>query len=137
LAPHFDEYFTWTSLTTTHQQKPQMPALLNEFQQHGKIYSANMRWRIFRPLCTEGLILTGDAAAVIDPAAGQGILNALWSGIYAGKTAVSCMAHPSYENIYLASYDQWFLEQYETKVFQLRKLYSQHGIQINTESTDL
>lgn len=130
LAPHLDDRCTWTRLSITHQEKLMPPTELDGCTQLGNIHSANMQWRMFRPACTEGLLLIGDAAAIIDPAAGQGILNALWSGIYAGKTVVSCMRNAPYESFYLAAFDQWSVERYRERVESLRKLYALHGIKI-------
>jgi len=129
LAPHADGYCTWTCVSLTHHKKLLPPENLETV---GAIHSANMQWRIFRPLCSEGLLLIGDAAAIIDPAAGQGILNALHSGIAAGQTVASCLHQPFNENFYLAAYDQWSVAQYEQKVNQLHSLYQLHGININS-----
>ena len=96
----------------------------------GKIQFANMRWRLYRPLCSEGIILCGDAAGILDPAAGQGIFNALYSGIIAANTVVTCLNEPDLASFHLASYDNWFVEQFEMKVKQLEEYYNEHGIEM-------
>lgn len=42
------------------------------------------------PISGERFLLAGDAASLIDPATGEGIGNAMLSGIIAGKHAVMC-----------------------------------------------
>ncbi|HZV70769.1 MAG TPA: hypothetical protein VFG10_14540 [Saprospiraceae bacterium] len=89
-----------------------------------------MRWRLFRPVCSEGLVLCGDAAGILDPAAGQGIFNALMSGMQAANTIVKCIANPNLAAFHLAQYDDWFVKQFEMKVKQLRLYYEEHGITV-------
>ena len=87
-----------------------------------------MRWRLYRPVCKEGVVLCGDAAGILDPAAGQGILNALWSGMIAANAVVSCLQQPELEAFNLARYDDWFVRQYEEKAAILKSYYEEHGI---------
>jgi len=89
-----------------------------------------MRWRLYRPVCKEGVVLCGDAAGILDPAAGQGIFNALWSGMVAAQAVVSCLQQPEMEGFHLARYDNWFIEQYTEKAEKLRLYYEEHGIAI-------
>jgi flavin-dependent dehydrogenase len=106
------------------------PEFLKKYSLFGAIKKANMRWRLFRPVCREGVILCGDAAGVLDPAAGQGILNSLCSGIKAAQGVIACLETPEYENIILAQYDDWFYEQYASKVESLSEYYRKHGIDV-------
>lgn len=122
--------FYWTKLSSKKKADFLVPTELAKSYQTKISKVANMRWRIFRPLCIEGGILCGDAACLIDPAAGQGILNALSSGIKAGQTAVSCIQNSQYENIILAEYDSWCLNQFEQKVNQLKEYYKSEGINV-------
>lgn len=89
---------------------------------------ANMRWRIFRPLCREGVVLCGDAACLMDPASGQGIFNALNSGIKAAQTVMYCIERPEYENVILANYDDWMFSLFEEKTNMLSKYYQEANI---------
>jgi flavin-dependent dehydrogenase len=97
-----------------------------------KNHFANMRWRLFRPVCSEGIVLCGDAAGILDPAAGQGIFNALMSGIQAAGTVVKCIADENLAAFHLAQYDDWFVNQFEMKAEQLRKYYLEHDIHVFT-----
>ncbi len=130
LAPEPPHRCTWTRLALKEREKKDLlpPIELSQYAVAGKIKVSNRRWRIFRPLCKEGVILCGDAAGILDPAAGQGVFNALWSGIKAAQTVDSCLREPDYETVFLAQYDDWFIQQYEQKVEQLRNHYKAHGV---------
>lgn len=130
LAPELNGRCSWTRLETKGKQSFLPPQELSGFPVIGNIKKANRRWRVYRPLCTEGVILCGDAAGVLDPAAGQGILNALHSGIMAAKTVTSCIALPNLTAIYLAQYDGWFLDDFRKKTEQLNEFYMLHKISI-------
>jgi len=130
LAPQPQNYCAWTMLSVKGEKSLLPPVELQDYPVIGKIHFANMRWRMFRPLCTEGIVLCGDAAGILDPAAGQGIFNALMSGIVAGNTVVSCLREPDFASFHLAYYDDWFVQQFEAKVKQLKDYYKEHGITI-------
>lgn len=126
IAPESDYRFTWTRLATDRKD-----VLCDPFPNAyliSKIYSSNVRWRLFRPICQYNILLCGDAAGILDPAAGQGILNALWSGIMAGNTIISCFQKPLTKNYLFAMYDQWFVTQFENKIFALSEYYTKVGI---------
>jgi flavin-dependent dehydrogenase len=130
LAPQPPQYCTWTRLSVV-KEKSLLPSdELKDYPIIGKIKFANMRWRLFRPVCSEGIILCGDAAGILDPAAGQGIFNALLSGIQAGNTVISCIHKPDLASFILAQYDDWFVQQFEGKVKRLNQYYKDHGITI-------
>lgn len=130
LAPQPPNYCSWTRLSVKGDKSLLPPDELIDYAVIGKILFANMRWRMFRPLCTEGILLCGDAAGILDPAAGQGIFNALMSGIVAGNTVVSCFKEPDFASFHLTYYDDWFVQQFELKVKQLKAYYEEHGINI-------
>lgn len=130
LAPHLNEYCAWTRLTGKGEKSFLPPEELKDDELVGAVQIANMRWRMFRPVCSEGIVLCGDSAGLLDPAAGQGIFNALWSGITAANTVVACLRQPDYSAFHLAQYDNWFVQQFEMKVEQLRKYYQENKIKI-------
>lgn len=134
LAPYPPHYCSWTRLSIKGEKDLSQPQEIKDYHVFGKVQFANMRWRMYRPVCREGVVLCGDAAGILDPAAGQGILNALWSGIEAGKTVVSCIQQPDFAAYHLAQYDDWFVSQFEEKVRKLGEYYREHGISINTDS---
>ncbi|MGB8193798.1 MAG: NAD(P)/FAD-dependent oxidoreductase [Chitinophagaceae bacterium] len=130
LAPASQAYCTWTRLARKGEKDFRSPKELEHFALAGNVQVANMRWRIFRPLCTEGLVLCGDAAGIIDPAAGQGILNAICSGIYAARTVIACFANPALASFYLAQYDDWYLSQFQEKADRLKQYYAEQGVNV-------
>ena len=130
LAPQPQDFCAWTRLSTTGDKSLLPPDELRKYQTTSKINFANMRWRLFRPVCSEGIVLCGDAAGILDPAAGQGIFNALLSGITAANTIISCIQKPDAANFQLAYYDDWFVRQFEEKVRQLKRYYNENSINI-------
>ena len=133
LAPQPPGHCAWTRLSLKGEASLLPPAELKDGTIVGKIQFANMRWRMFRPVCTEGIVLCGDAAGILDPAAGQGIFNALWSGIEAANTVVRCLQQFDYEGVHLAYYDDWFVQQFEMKVNTLKAYYEEQGIKVKSE----
>ena len=128
LAPESSGNCTWTKLSVKGKQDFSPPDELDGSLLIGKIKKSNRRWRVFRPVCTEGVLLCGDAAGIIDPAAGQGILTAIFSGIMAAKTIGSCINDPDFTAFHLARYDEWFVEHYRKKVEELKQFYALQGI---------
>lgn len=134
LAPELPGTCSWTRLAIKGRADFFPPAELEGSALISEIKIANRRWRVSRPVCKEGLLLCGDAAGVIDPAAGQGILNAMRSAIMAAKTVKACITYPDLEAFYLAKYDDWFLTDFRDKAQHLKELYSLHGIKIFEEA---
>lgn len=130
LAPEQPDRCTWTRLEIKGKQQFLPPAELETYALAAKIKVSNRRWRAFRPVCKEGVLLCGDAAGIIDPAAGQGILNAILSATMAAKTVKACMSNPAFEAVYLAGYDDWFISNYMDKVNHLQHFYKLQGITI-------
>lgn len=130
IAPESGTRCTWTRLALKGRNDFLPPGELRHLALIGKIKTSNRRWQLFRPVCREGVILCGDAAGIIDPAAGQGILNALLSGMMAAKTVHSIVNDPVYEAFQLAAYDDWFLRNYMDKVEKLKGFYALHNISL-------
>ena len=59
-----------------------------------------------RKLSGEGYILTGDAASLIDPLTGEGIANALLSGVVAAEKAAECLEKNDFSANILRGYDE-------------------------------
>jgi digeranylgeranylglycerophospholipid reductase len=63
---------------------------------------------VCRPLpstVADGLIVAGDAAHVVDPITGGGILNAMYTGRFAGEVAGECISRGNCSSRALAGYD--------------------------------
>jgi flavin-dependent dehydrogenase len=130
VAPISGGKFYWTGISTKGKLETVSRGELFDFNTGNTIRKANRRWGIFRPLVKLGLILCGDAASVIDPAAGDGILNALDSGTRAAETIAQCISLPELEQHYLMRYDDWYFKRYVAKVRRLREYYKRHGIDV-------
>jgi flavin-dependent dehydrogenase len=130
LAPEPPNRCSWTRLSRAGIGRPEPPIELKKYSPHGRLRVANVRWRIFRPLIKNGVLLAGDAAGILDPAAGQGILIAIWSGIMAARAVISSLIDPLSENWHMAYYDQWYVEQFERRAEQLKKYYQDHRIHL-------
>lgn len=116
---------TYTRLSAKGQQETGAPLLLIGAGIHHLPLKSNMRWRLCSTVAMEGLILCGDAAAVIDPAAGQGNLNAIYSGIKASEAAAGAIRHPEHEQELLKKYSDWVCKGYSERSQQLRSYYSE------------
>jgi flavin-dependent dehydrogenase len=136
LAPEPPDRCTWTRLSLTGDKTFRQPPELDVYGSTKNTFASNRRWRAFRPLVKEGLALCGDAAGIIDPSAGQGILNALMSGIKAGQCVCQCISNAPLQSFYLAQYDDWFIRQFEEKVSQLKKYYAGLGILLFEETPE-
>lgn len=130
LAPLAPDRSAWTRLEKKGKQEFRPPEDLIHYTAAEKIKKSNRRWQVWRPLCTEGVLLCGEAAGIIDPAAGQGILNAVVSAVMAAKTIRNCIRKPDLESFFLARYDDWYMNDYVSKVTQLKYFYSYWGIDL-------
>jgi menaquinone-9 beta-reductase len=59
-----------------------------------------------RKLSGDNYILTGDAASLIDPLTGEGIANALLSGVVAAEKAAECLQKNDFSSQILRGYDE-------------------------------
>ena len=63
-----------------------------------------------RPLSGEGFLLVGDAASLIDPFTGEGIGNALYSGMIAAEVIKDAVQQNRYDRTFLKKYDTIFYD---------------------------
>jgi flavin-dependent dehydrogenase len=59
-----------------------------------------------RNISGDHFLLTGDAASLIDPFTGEGISNAMLSGMYAAETAIHAIHENDFSKKRLCQYDQ-------------------------------
>jgi menaquinone-9 beta-reductase len=87
----------------------QVPALAARFQHaqlQGTIQGFGLPLGARRlPLSGAGFLLCGDAAALIEPATGEGIGNAMLSGQYAAELLVQACQADRFDAAFLAAYD--------------------------------
>ncbi len=123
--------FAWTQLSKRGKQSFNAPEIFKNWHTENITAKMNTRWSIFETLAIPGIILCGDAAGNVDPSAGHGLINALYSGIKAGETAVNSIVDPENETVFLTNYDQWFRNLFLSKVDKLQNAYTHLGIEIN------
>ncbi|WP_158994002.1 NAD(P)/FAD-dependent oxidoreductase [Mucilaginibacter sp. L196] len=129
LAPEPPSRCTWTTISFTKERKLDCPAALKEFKNNMlSLNSANVRWRVFKCLAFNKILLVGDAAGILDPGAGQGILNACWSGIAAARTVINIVRSNHVADLALKNYETWFMSKYLHNVNQLRTYYENMDI---------
>jgi flavin-dependent dehydrogenase len=63
-----------------------------------------------RPLSGKHFLVTGDAGSLIDPFTGEGIGNAMYSGMLAAKHIEKCIATNQFDATFNLQYDQAFYE---------------------------
>jgi menaquinone-9 beta-reductase len=63
-----------------------------------------------RPLSGDGFLLAGDAGSLIDPFTGEGIGNALYSGMMAADMITQAIKLQRYDAVFLKEYDNAFYE---------------------------
>lgn len=95
---------TWTALG----RDAAPPAKLHAASLAGSTMGSDVTWQLSTALSRASMLLVGDAAGSLDPATGQGVLNALTSGIAAARTLVACVAAPEAAPWHLARYEDWF-----------------------------
>jgi len=79
------------------------------------------------PVSGERFMLCGDAASLIDPLNGEGIGNAMWSGMLAAEQAIACFGQQRFDASFLTDYDrrlyEKFLPELRKKLF-LQRLFN-------------
>ena len=63
-----------------------------------------------RPVSGDRFLLVGDAGSLIDPFTGEGIGNALYSGMMAANHIVDCIKHNRFDAEFLSQYDTAFYD---------------------------
>lgn len=123
IAPEKGNNFTWTQVAQKGWTDFSPPESLKGLPLTGSIDVYNVRWRLFRPTAVNGLLLCGDAAALIDPASSQGILSAVMSAIMAVTAIKNIIDAPHLEQFIYAGYDQWLTDQFESRASKLEAYY--------------
>jgi geranylgeranyl reductase family protein len=88
------------------RQSPLLQARFQMAREVGKVEGFGLPIASRRvPMSGDRFLLAGDAASLIDPASGDGIGNAILSGIIAAETAISALENNSLGPASLGSYD--------------------------------
>ncbi|MBB6238053.1 flavin-dependent dehydrogenase [Pedobacter sp. AK013] len=125
LAPEINHYCTWTQVSTGKNKIYQAPVALLNASLVSPIQIHSMRWRLYNQVYTDRIFLCGDAAGLLDPSSGQGILMSVMSGIFAADTIAGIFSKEHSEAIAGSHYQQWFQQVFRDKVSQLNKYYAE------------
>ncbi len=97
---------------------------LGAIRPEGALAGFDVSWSRVRPCAGRGYLLVGDAAATVDPASGQGVMTALWSGCVASAVLARIKRQPNMEPWLLATYDGWQAERYAERIGPLGAYYA-------------
>ncbi len=108
IAPEPDGRCTWTRVGSS-----EVPGRLAGCPELAPARGFDVRRSMVRPCAGPGWMLLGDAAATVEPATGQGVLTALWSGIAAARTVLAMREQPALRELWLARYDDAVVRRWE------------------------
>ena len=86
-------------------------------------FGADVTWRRAAVPAAPGLLLAGDAAGVLDPAAGSGVLRALVTGTVAARAVADVRLGRLPEQHVIAAYRRWLASWFRADVARLDGLY--------------
>jgi flavin-dependent dehydrogenase len=98
-----------------------LPPALHGLRPLGRPRGADMSWRVLRSPAGRGYCIVGDAAAVLDPTAGNGVLRALMSGIMAAHVARAILDDVSDRATHRAAYNTWLHAWFASDVATLQE----------------
>lgn len=81
-----------------------------------RVRGAEVTWRVLTRTAGPGWFAIGDAAAVSDPSAGQGVLRAISSGMMVGHLLTSIHSGKASKEEASGVYDEWFRSWFEQTV---------------------
>ena len=120
------DLYSWTRLDLSGAVTPAdyVPEELRPLALHGRSRSADVGWRRARVAAGRGFFVCGDAGALIDPAASQGVIRALLGGATAGGLIALCLAGQTSERGAAVRYRSWLAAAHRREALRLRALYS-------------
>ena len=86
-------------------------------------FGADVTWRRAAVTASPGLLVAGDAAGVLDPASGSGVLRALVTGTVAARAVVDVRLGRLAEQHVVAAYRRWVASWFRADVARLDGLY--------------
>jgi len=119
-APQFtrrDRTWTWMAQVEQHRYHwarvdpasvdGARPTLLDHLEADGPTRAADVTWRRVAPAAGEGFFLAGDAALVLDPSGGTGVLRGLMTGIMAAHAMTRVSRGELTDQAATEGYDAW------------------------------
>lgn len=120
--------FHWTRLCFLPENQVQSipPALFKHLTASGPVRGADVTWRVCQQAAGAGFFIAGDAAFVLDPAASQGVLKALMSGMMAAHAVIQARSSPWHELNIQHQYQHWVNEWFHRDRRKMSELYRAH-----------
>lgn len=116
--------WAWVRLDLTRTQRPPgAPPHLQSLQPVGAARAVDVTWRAASVTTAPGLLVVGDAAAVLDPSRGGGVLRALVTGAVAGQAVLDVATGRRPEQHVLTAYGHWVRREFGADVARMRELY--------------
>lgn len=118
--------YQWTRLSFIEEslEKDWIPKEFHGLERLGPTSGADMTWRMVKHPGGWGYFLTGDAAAVLDPASSHGVLKAIMSGMMAGNLIFQIIKEHCTEKHAIQGYCKWVTDWFKHDVEKLKELYA-------------
>lgn len=127
-TPELRGVHTWTALHSAHRKPPAEVERLTEAALPGSSRVERATWIHSHPAGSEGFLAVGDSAGTIDPASGQGLLNACACGLAAARTVARSLAAAELTSLLVAEYHRWFVHRLTRQARQLEDYYRRIGV---------
>jgi flavin-dependent dehydrogenase len=115
--------YSWIRLNF-HQVNLVPPKICERLQPRSKTKGADVTWRLLDACAGDGYYVIGDAESVLDPAASNGVLKALMSGIYTADLIEKTLTGKIQEKAAAAAYRSWSRRRFVLKAKQLLESYT-------------
>jgi flavin-dependent dehydrogenase len=121
------DLFAWTrtNFDDSAERDADPPQELHGLAAVGSARAANVTWTLTPVAAGPGYFLVGDAAAVLDPTSGHGLLKALLSGMLAGDLSNKVLTGAVTACEAATHYSQWICDSFGHDVAQLHALFEQ------------
>lgn len=117
------ELVQWTRLAFDGSRPQGPPPELAGLPEIGPVKGADVTWTRVVAAAGAGYFIAGDAAMVLDPAASNGVLRALLTGMRCAKCVEAIGMQAASETRVTADYEHWIAALFEHNVRQLGTLY--------------
>jgi flavin-dependent dehydrogenase len=102
-----------------------LPDTFQHLEPRSSPRAADMTWRLCGAAAGPGYFLTGDAAAVLDPVSGHGVLRALMSGMMAGHLMAAVLRRGSKPSAAATHYRNWMTDWFDHDRRRLAEFYAE------------
>lgn len=119
-----DDVLAWVRLSPVSSSRSrEPPELLRHLQRLGRVSSVDATWRHVPDCAGAGYTVVGDAAAVVDPLSGHGVLSAVMSGMMAAEMGAAAACGTASESVAAEGYRRWMRHRFDADTSALREFY--------------